>query len=69
MGPGRHCPPRHPTHSDPSALKSNGILRRGEQYITGRTLRYVNGSKYGLQGCVFTRDIDRAIRLVGPIII
>ena len=24
-------------------------------------LRYVNESKYGLQGCVFTRDIDRAI--------
>lgn len=26
-------------------------------------LRYVNESKYGLQGCVFTRDIDRAIRV------
>lgn len=26
-------------------------------------IRYVNESKYGLQGCVFTRDIDRAIRL------
>ena len=25
-------------------------------------LRYVNESKYGLQGCVFTRDVDRAIR-------
>ena len=25
-------------------------------------LRYVNEAKYGLQGCVFTRDVDRAIR-------
>lgn len=29
-----------------------------------QALRYVNESRYGLQGCVFTRDIDRAIRLV-----
>jgi glyceraldehyde-3-phosphate dehydrogenase (NADP+) len=28
-----------------------------------QALRYVNESKYGLQGCVFTQDIDRAIRL------
>ena len=26
-------------------------------------LRYVNESKYGLQGCVFTQNIDRAIRM------
>jgi glyceraldehyde-3-phosphate dehydrogenase (NADP+) len=28
-----------------------------------QALRYVNDSKYGLQGCVFTKDIDCAVRM------
>lgn len=30
---------------------------------TQEALRFVNESKYGLQGCVFTRDVERAIRV------
>ena len=26
VGPGRHCPPRHPTHFDPSFVDSSGFL-------------------------------------------
>ena len=26
VGPGRYCPPRRPTHFEPSCLESNGIL-------------------------------------------
>jgi hypothetical protein len=33
--PGGYCPPRHPTHFQPSSLESNGTLRRGEQHPTG----------------------------------
>ena len=31
----RYCPPRHPTHFEPSFLEFNGILQRGEQYLPG----------------------------------
>jgi len=26
VGPGRYCPPRHPTHVEPSFLESNAVL-------------------------------------------
>ena len=29
--PGEHCPPRHPTHLEPSTLDLKSTLRRGEQ--------------------------------------
>jgi len=35
VAPGRYCPPRHPTHFDPSFLGLNGVLRRSEQYLPG----------------------------------
>jgi hypothetical protein len=33
--PHRCCPPRHPTHFEPSFLNLNGSLRRGEQCLAG----------------------------------
>jgi len=36
-GPGRCCPPRHPSHFERSFLALHGILSRGEQYLPGRT--------------------------------